>query len=153
MQNGLPFTSREMHPSFQSLVITGALGLQASLMDIHHDTFLKSILEDDSVFSTSKARIRFCLHKGFGLWLIIRPSICFFCIAHFTFTLALRFYLGLIQPSTSNLLTCDYGHGLDVSSMHLICCPFGGQQITTHDTIQGVMYALAKESEHIIWKK
>jgi len=122
-------------------------------MDIHHDTFLKSILEDDSIFSTSRACIRFCLRKGFGLWLIIRPSICLFHIAHFTFTLALRFYFGLIQPLTSNLLTCDYGHGLNVSSMHLICCPFGGQQITTHDTIQGVMYALTQESGHIIWKE
>jgi hypothetical protein len=30
---------------------------------------------------------------------------------------------------------------------------FGVQQITTHDAIQNVMYAFARESVHIIWKK
>jgi hypothetical protein len=47
------------------------------------------ILEDDSISSTSKARIHFCLGKGMGLWLIAKPYICSFHIAHFTFTLAL----------------------------------------------------------------
>jgi hypothetical protein len=76
------------------------------LMDIHHDTSLKSILKDDSISSASKAHIRSCLGKGIGLWLIVRPSIHLFHIAYSTFTSALHFCFGLIQPSTSNLLTC-----------------------------------------------
>jgi hypothetical protein len=66
------------------------------LMDVHHDTSLNSILEDDSISSTSKARIRFCSNKGVGLWLFARPSICLFHIAHSTFTSTLRFHFGLI---------------------------------------------------------
>jgi hypothetical protein len=53
-----------MHPSFKSLVIIGALGLQAFLMDIHHDTFFRSILEDDSISLASRAHVHFCLGKG-----------------------------------------------------------------------------------------
>jgi hypothetical protein len=34
-------------------IITNALGLHASLMDIPHDTSFRSILEDDSISSTS----------------------------------------------------------------------------------------------------
>jgi hypothetical protein len=65
-------------------------------MDIHRDTSFKSILEDDSISSTFKACIRFCSGKGVGLWLIVKPSINSFHIAHFIFTLALCFHLGLI---------------------------------------------------------
>jgi len=85
-----------MHPSFESMVVFGALGFQASLMHIHHDTSLRSILEDDSIPSTSKTHIHSCSGKGAGLWLVVGPSICSFHIAHFTFTLALHFHLSLI---------------------------------------------------------
>jgi hypothetical protein len=37
-----------MHLSFENLAIIGTLGLEASLMDFHHNTSLGSILEDDS---------------------------------------------------------------------------------------------------------
>jgi hypothetical protein len=36
------------------------------LMSIHHDTSLRSILEDDSIFSASRVRIHFCSRKGQG---------------------------------------------------------------------------------------
>jgi hypothetical protein len=85
-----------MQPTSENLVIIGTLGLQAFFMDIHHHTYLKSILEDDSICSTFKACIHFYLGKGVGLWLIIRPSTYLFCIAHFTFTLTLHFYFSLI---------------------------------------------------------
>jgi hypothetical protein len=32
-------------------------------MDFHHDTSFKSILDDDSISSTSRAHIQFCLVK------------------------------------------------------------------------------------------
>jgi len=35
---------------------------------------------------------------------------------------------------------CECGHGLDAFGTHLGHCPFGGQWITTHHTIQNVMY-------------
>jgi len=124
-----------MHPSFESLTIMGARGLHASLMDIQHDTSLKFILEDDSISSTFKACIYSCSSKGAWLWLVAKPFICSFCIAHFTFTSTLCFCFGLIQPSTFNLFTCECGHMLDAFSTHLIHCPFGGQWIATHDTI------------------
>ncbi len=73
-----------MHLSFESLVGIEAPGLQTFFMDIHHDTSFRSILEDDSISSTSKARIHFCLSKGVGLWLIIKLAIYLF-VSHHTF--------------------------------------------------------------------
>ncbi len=122
-------------------------------MDIHHDTSFRYILEDDSVFPTSKARIHSCSSKGAGLWLVVRPSICSFHITHFTFTSTLCFRFGLIQPLASNLLTCECGHGLNASGTHLARCSFGGQRITTHDNIKNVMYAFARKSGFTIWRK
>jgi hypothetical protein len=112
-------------------------------MDIHHDTSLRFILEDDSISSTFKVCIHFCSGKGARLWLIFRSYICSFRITHSTFTSTLCFHLRLIQPSASSLFTCDYEHGLDASNMHLVHCPFAAQQIATHDAIRDVMYALA----------
>ncbi len=121
-------------------------------MDIHHDTSLKFILEDNSISSTSKACICSYSGKGAGLWLVTKPYIHSFCVTHFTFTSMLCFCLGLMKPSTSSLLTCECGHGLDVSSTHLVRCSFGGQHIATHDDIRDVMYALVQESGHVVWK-
>ncbi len=115
-----------MHPSFESLVIFNALGLYASLMDTHHDTSFRSILEDDFISSTVRARIHFCSSKGVELWLVVKPFILSFWIPYFTFILTLRFQLNLIHPSAFNLFTCECGHELDASNMHLARCPFGG---------------------------
>ncbi len=71
MGNDLPFAVRDMHPSFKSLAIIDAPSLHASLMDFHHDTSLRSILEDDSISLTSRAHICFCLGKGTMLWLVV----------------------------------------------------------------------------------
>jgi len=58
-------------------------------MDIHHDTSLRSIFEDDSISPTPKARIRFCLGKGAGLWLVVRLYIRSFHITpHFHLNIA-----------------------------------------------------------------
>ncbi len=95
-QSNLPPTTRKMHPSFESLVITGTWGLHASLMDIHHDASFRFILEDDSISLASKTCIRSCSNKGIGLWLIIKSSISSFHIAHYIFTLMLYFHLSLI---------------------------------------------------------
>jgi hypothetical protein len=65
-------------------------------MNIHHDTSLRFILEDDSICSAFRTRIHDCLDKMVGLWLVVTSSIYSFCIAHFTFTLTLRFCFGLI---------------------------------------------------------
>ncbi len=134
-QNDLILATKEMHPSFESLVVINTPSLHASLMDIHHDTSLGFILEDDSISLASRICIRFCSAKGIKLWLVVRPLIYLFHIAHYTFTSTLRFHLGLIQPSTSNLFTCECGHGLDTFGTYLIRCPFGSQWITTHDAI------------------
>jgi len=112
-------------------------------MDIHHDTSLRFIFEDDFVFLPFKACIHFSLGKRVRLWLVVRSFICSFRIAHSIFTLTLRFCFSLIQPSTYNIFTCECGHGLDTSGMHLTCCLFGGQWIATHDAIQDIMYAFA----------
>jgi hypothetical protein len=84
-------TTKKMHPSFMSLAITDALGLKASLRDMHHDAFFRFILENYSISLASKACIRFCSGKGSRLWLIVTPSICSFHVTHFTFILALVF--------------------------------------------------------------
>ncbi len=99
VRNNFPPIFRIMHPSFESLVVINTPTLQASLMDILHNTCFRSILEDDSISSASKTRICSCLGKEARLWLIARPSIRSFCIAHSTFTSTLCFHLGFIQPS------------------------------------------------------
>jgi hypothetical protein len=116
-----------MHPSFEILVVTRSLGLQASLMNIHHDTSLRSIFEDDSIFLASKACIHSCSSKGARLWLIARPSIYAFFIAHSTFTSTLCFRFGLIQPLASSLFTCEHEHDFNAFGMHLARCLVGGQ--------------------------
>jgi hypothetical protein len=57
-----------MHLSFESLAVINAPGLQASLMDIHHDTSFRSTLEDDSISLTFRAHVCFWGH-GYG-WLL-----------------------------------------------------------------------------------
>jgi len=106
-----------MNLSFESLAVTNVLNLYEFLMDIHHNTSLTSILEENSISSTSRAHICSCSGKGARLWLIHKPSI---------FISTLHFHLGLIQPLTFNLFMCEHGHGLDASGTHLIRCPFGG---------------------------
>jgi hypothetical protein len=44
-------------------------------LEISYRVILRSILEDDSISSTSEAHIHSCLNKGVGLWLVVRPSI------------------------------------------------------------------------------
>jgi hypothetical protein len=58
--------------------VIGAPSLQASLMDIHHYTSLRSILEDDFVSSTSRIRIVFVQARGQGYgWLLGHLSVHF----------------------------------------------------------------------------
>jgi hypothetical protein len=123
------------------------------LMDIHHDTSLRYILKDDSNSSASRVRICSCLGKGVRISLVVRPFICSFHITHFTFTLTLCFRLGLIQPLTLRLFMCECEYRLDAFGTHLVRCPFGGQRIATCDAIQNVMYALAWENGHAVWKE
>jgi hypothetical protein len=116
-----------MHLSFESLAIIDAPNLQAFFMDLHHNTSLKSILEDDSISSTSRVRICFCLRKVAGLWLVVRLFICSFHIAHFSFASTFCFCFNLIQPSIFSLLTCECGHELNAFGTHLVHCSFQGQ--------------------------
>jgi hypothetical protein len=142
-----------MHPFFKSLEITNAPGVQVFLMDIHHYTPLRSILEDDSISSTSKTCICSYLGEGARLWLVTKPSICLFHIAHFTFTSMLHLHFSFTQPSASSFFECKCGHRLDTFGTHLIHCPFEGQLITTHEAIWNVMYALVRKSGHAVRKK
>ncbi len=90
------FIPKEIHLFFENLTVIGISSLHALLMDIHHDTFLRSILGDD--FISLAFRTHICSYSGKGprLWLIARPSIRSFHIAHFTFTSMLRFHFNLI---------------------------------------------------------
>jgi len=65
----------------------------------------------------------------------------------------LHFYFSLIQPLTFSFLMCEYAHELDAFGTHLVCCPFGGQRIATHDTIRNVMYVFPRKNGHVIWRK
>ncbi len=66
VQNNLPLVVKEMHHSFENLVVIDALGLQAFLIDIHHDASFRFILEVDSSSSISKVCICFIRAKGQG---------------------------------------------------------------------------------------
>jgi hypothetical protein len=59
---GLLSITRDMHLSFESLVVTNVPSLQASLMDFHHDTSLRSILVDD--FISLVSRVHICSYSG-----------------------------------------------------------------------------------------
>jgi hypothetical protein len=96
VQNGLPPVVRDMYLSFESLAVIDTIRLHVYLMDIHHNTSLMFILEDDSISLASVAPICSCFGKGVGLWLVARPSICLFRIAHFTFISTLHFCLDFI---------------------------------------------------------
>ncbi len=87
-----------MHPFFKSLAFTNTPSLHAFFMDIHHNTSFKSMLEDDSISLAFRICIHSYLGKGARLWLIAKPFIYSFHIAHFTFTSMLHFPFGLIQP-------------------------------------------------------
>jgi hypothetical protein len=88
--------TKEMHPLKKKLVVSSTLSLHVSLMDIHHDTSFRSILEDDSISLASGIHICSCSDKRVGLLLIIRPSIRSFCITHFTFTSTFCFHFNLV---------------------------------------------------------
>jgi len=122
-------------------------------MDIHHNTFFRSILENDSICLTSKTCIRSYLNKGARLRLITRSSTYSFCITHFIFTSTLHFCFNLIQPLTFSLLTCECGRGLNTSNTHLTHCSFEVQWITTHGTIRDIMYTFTWKNGHDIWKE
>ncbi len=126
VRNGFFPAAKEMHSSFANLANFDIPGLHAYLMDTHHDTSFRSILEDDFISLTSEAHIRSCLGKGAKLWLVVKPSIHFFCTTHFIFILVLCFQFGLIHPLASNLFTCEFAHELDTFITHLVRCPFGG---------------------------
>lgn len=95
-QDGFLHVAREMQLSFESLIVTDALGLHASWMDMHHNTSFRSILKDDSISLTSKGHIYSCSSKGVGKWLVVRPSKRSFCITHAIFVSVLPFRFGLI---------------------------------------------------------
>jgi hypothetical protein len=120
--DGLLHVARNMHPYFESLIVTNTLSLHASLMDIHYNTSFKFILDDDSFSSTSRARIYFCSGNRASLWLIVRSFICSFHIAHSISML--HFHFDLIQPSTSSLLTCECEHMSCASFGHSLAFPF-----------------------------
>jgi hypothetical protein len=122
-------------------------------MDIHHDTSFRDILEDDSISFASRTCICSCSGKGVGIWLVVRPSIHSFRIAHSTFISTMHFCLNLIKLLASSIFMCECGHRLNGSSTHLTHWPFGGQQIATHDTIKDIMYAFVWKSEHIVWRE
>jgi hypothetical protein len=115
-----------MHPSFNILAIIDTLGLRASLMDFHHDTSLRYILEDDSISLASRAHIHSCSSKGARLWLVARPSIYLFHMGHSIFISMLCFCLSLIQPLAFSLFMCECGHRLDAFGTHIARYPFGG---------------------------
>jgi hypothetical protein len=77
-QDGLPLAAKDMHPSFENLIVIGAQGLHASLMDFNHNTSFRYILEDDFISLTSRACICICSGKGARLcWLLGHLFVCF----------------------------------------------------------------------------
>jgi hypothetical protein len=151
--NSFPPVVKEMQFFLKTMVVIGILSLQASLMGTHHDSSLRSILEDDSISLAFKVRIHSCLGKGAGLWLVVKPFIRLFCIAHSTFTSMLCFHLVLLQLLASSPLMCECGHTSDAFGTHLNHCPFTGQGIATHDVIRDVMYAFTRMSGHVVWRE
>jgi hypothetical protein len=89
---GLPHVAREMHLSFENNNYWRPKSISINTTQ-QHNTSLRSILEYDSISSTSRARICSCLGKGARLWLVTKPSIYSFRIAHFTFILVLFFVM------------------------------------------------------------
>jgi hypothetical protein len=96
VRDDFPYVTRDTHLSFESLAIINGPSLHASLMNFHHNTSIRPILEDDSISLASRAYICSCSGKGARLWLVVRPFIYSFCITHSTFTSMLHFGFSLI---------------------------------------------------------
>jgi hypothetical protein len=108
---------KKMHPSFENLAVINALGLHTSLMDIHHDTYVRSIFEDGSNSLTFRACIRSCLGKGAWLWLVVKLFIHSFWITHLLSPQHCIFIL--IWFSLWHLI---FSHvNVDMGWMHLTC--------------------------------
>jgi len=77
---------------------------------------------------------------------VAKPFICSFHIAHSIFTSVLCFHLGLVQPSTSNLLMCECEHRLDASSivMPVHGLIHDGQSRACPCVLLGLMYGLRR---------
>ncbi len=60
----LPLGLNEMHIFFWEFDNYCVLDLHASLMDIHHNTSIRSMLENKFIFLTSKTYIRFLFGQG-----------------------------------------------------------------------------------------
>ncbi len=95
-RDNLPLATKKIHPSFESLAVINAPSLHASLMDIHHNTSFKPILEDDSIFSISKSTSTFVQARGHGYGWLLGHLFYLFCIAYFTFTSTMCFCFSLI---------------------------------------------------------
>jgi hypothetical protein len=93
-----------------------------------------SILEDDSIFSSSRGSYLFLFKQG-GKAMVGSYAIYLF-VSHRTFyfhlNVAFSFWFDL---AFEFLFMCECGHRLDAYGKHLVCCSFGGQQIVTHDAI------------------
>jgi hypothetical protein len=83
--------------------------------------FIFNLKNSDDLLNFWKKLI--CLLKELIIWLVVRPFICSFHIAHSTFILMMGFHFGLIQLSASNPFTCECEYKLDVSSMHYLLGP------------------------------
>jgi hypothetical protein len=97
--------------------VIGAPSLQAFLMDIHHYTSLKSILEVDSVSSTSRVCIIFVRARGQGYgWLLGHLSV------HFTSHILLSPQYCVFASVWFNFQHLVFSHvNMDTNWMHLAC--------------------------------
>jgi hypothetical protein len=142
-----------MHPFFYSLTVVSTPSLHAFFMNIHHDTSFNSILEDDSILSSSRACIHSCLGKGSRLWLVAKPPICSFSITHSTFTLVLHFVLVWfnLRHLIFSRASVDMGWTHLASNLNLLPV----WRSTNNHTQRHLKchVCLCLKNEHVIWRE
>jgi len=85
-----------MHPLLKIWAVINALGLHTSLMNIHHDTFVKYIFEDGSISLDLKPTFILVRARGHGYgWLLNHLFIHFVSHIYFHLNIAFSFWFNL----------------------------------------------------------
>jgi hypothetical protein len=81
-----------------------------------------------------------------NVWLLTCLVILFFHLPSNDFSTTLHTRLGLSQPLILGVSHCICNQPLDPMGIHLLCCTHGGERMVSHDVVQNVFVAIAKDA-------
>jgi hypothetical protein len=81
-----------------------------------------------------------------NVWLLTCLVILFFHLLSDDFSTTLHTRLGLSQPLILGVSHYICNQPLDPMGIHLLCCMHGGERMASHDVVQDVFGAIAKDA-------